>query len=209
MNFEIKNRWTGLMQYSCDLPDEVAGQPYAFQLGFAIKAAVKERANLAGAYLVRANLTGANLARADLAGANLAGANLAGADLVRANLARADLAGALKVDPADIPAIPHIDAVILRSIESGGTLDMGRWHGPDDHWCGTTHCRAGWAIHEAGDRGKALQDRFSPLIAGTLIYQASRPGVPAPWFYASDEEALEDIRKCAAADPIPLSAENV
>jgi hypothetical protein len=104
----------------------------------------------------------------------------------------------LKIPPEEIPVIPKIDAVILAEIENGGILDMTSWHGPKEHWCGTTHCRAGWAIHCAGKKGKALQDRFGPQIAGTLIYHASRPGIPAPHFFASDENALADIRKCAA-----------
>ena len=73
-------------------------------------------------------------ARADLAGADLAGANLA-----RANLAGANLAGALKIKPEEIPIIPTIDAAIEAEIDAGGVLDMGSWHGPADHWCGTTH----------------------------------------------------------------------
>jgi hypothetical protein len=31
-----------------------------------------------------------------------------------------------------------------------------------------------------------------------MIYHASRPGQRAPWFFASDQKAMEDIRKCAA-----------
>jgi hypothetical protein len=174
------------------------------------------RANLAGANLARADLAGADLAGADLARANLAGANLAGADLADAYLARANLAGAnlagadladaknldaggaLKIPAEDIPVIPNIDAAILAAIEEGGKLDMTSWHGLDDHWCGTTHCRAGWAIHLAGEKGKALQDKYGPQRAGAMIYRASRPGVPAPWFFAPTDKAMDDIKKCAA-----------
>ena len=181
------------------------------------------RANLADAYLARADLSGAYLARANLARANLSGANLAdayladaylaGADLADAYLARADLAradladaylaganlaGALKIDPSEIPVIPNIDDTILAAIESGGVLDMSAWHGVGG-WCGTTHCRAGWAIHLGGEKGKALQDKLGPNVAGSLIYEASRPGQPAPWFFDSTEGALADLRKCAKA----------
>jgi hypothetical protein len=31
-----------------------------------------------------------------------------------------------------------------------------------------------------------------------MIYRASRPRQPAPWFFAPDDVAMEDIRKCAA-----------
>jgi Pentapeptide repeats (8 copies) len=167
-------------------------------------------ADLAGAYLADAHIVDANLTRADLAGADLAGADLTGANLADANLADANLAGAnldanladanladaLKISAEEIPVIPNIDAAILAAIEAGGTLDMSFWHGS----CGTTHCRAGWAIHLAGEKGKALEDRIGSQMAGTLIYQASRPKKPAPWFFASNEEAMEDIRKCAAEE---------
>ena len=36
----------------------------------------------------------------------------------------------------------------LKAIEDGGKLDMSTWHR-----CGTTHCRAGWAITLAGAAG--------------------------------------------------------
>ena len=153
-------------------------------------------ANLADANLARANLADANLADANLARAYLADANLAGASLADANLAGANLAGALKIDPSEIPVIPNIDDTILAAIESGGVLDMSAWHG-EGGWCGTTHCRAGWAIHLGGEKGKALQDKLGPNVAGTLIYEASRPGQPAPWFFDSTEGALADLRKCA------------
>ena len=99
MKFEIKDRWTGEVQFSTELPAEIAGEEYSLQLGFAVKKAAETRANLAGANLAdanlaRANLTNANLARANLANANLARANLAGANLARANLADANLARA-------------------------------------------------------------------------------------------------------------------
>ena len=177
MKFEIKNRFSGEVQFKADI-DCGDDAPLSVKVGLAVKWALKARTDLAGA----------DLAGADLADANLAGANLAGANL----------ADALKIDPADIPVIPNIDAAILAEIERGGTLDMGSWHGPNDHWCGTTHCRAGWAVHIAGAKGKALQDRVGPQMAGTLIYHASRPGAPSPHFFASTDEALADIRKCAA-----------
>ena len=154
-------------------------------------------ADLARANLAGANLAGANLARANLAGADLAGADLAGADLAGADLARANLAGTVKIEEKDIPVIPNIDDTILAAIEAGGELDMSSWHGSGG-WCGTTHCRAGWAIHLAGESGKALEDKVGPYIAGAMIYRASRPDQPAPWFFAPQEKAMADIRKCAA-----------
>ena len=62
----------------------------AVKLGLAVKAAVREGANLTGADLSRADLTEANLTEA-----NLSGADLSGADLSRADLSWADLTGAI------------------------------------------------------------------------------------------------------------------
>ena len=111
--------------------------------------------------------------------------------------AGANLARALKIQDEEIPSIPKIDAVIMAEIEKGGTLDMTCWHGPKG-WCGTTHCRAGWAVHCAGKAGKALEDKVGTRTAATLIYQKSRPGQYVPRFFAADEEAMADLRKCAA-----------
>ena len=76
MKFEIKNRFSGEVMFSCQLTAEIASKSYGLQLGFAVKKAIVARANLADA----------NLARADLADADLAGANLADANLVGTNL---------------------------------------------------------------------------------------------------------------------------
>ena len=66
MKFAIKNRFTGAVAFETELTAEVAGMEYRFQLGFAVRAAVKSRADLSGADLSRANLSGANLSGADL-----------------------------------------------------------------------------------------------------------------------------------------------
>jgi hypothetical protein len=95
-----------------------------------------------------------------------------------------------------IPAIDNIDARILAAISGGGSLDMAEWH-----TCDTTHCRAGWAVHLAGAAGYALEERTTPYLAGRLIYEASRPG-EAPDFFASDEDAMEDLRAAAMGDAL-------
>ena len=59
-----------------------------------IEEAIKQDANLGGAYLRDANLRGANLGDANLGGANLTGANLGDANLGGANLGGANLGGA-------------------------------------------------------------------------------------------------------------------
>ncbi|WP_257218443.1 pentapeptide repeat-containing protein, partial [Bordetella bronchiseptica] len=80
MKFEIKNRWTGAVLFTADVPEETeSGMVARVALEQAVKAdAYLAGANLAGAYLAGAYLAGArNLAGAYLADANLAGANLA------------------------------------------------------------------------------------------------------------------------------------
>jgi hypothetical protein len=94
MKFEIRNRWTGDVQYTCELTAEVAGLSYGLQLGFAIKSAFSSGANLRDADLRDANLRDANLGDANLRGADLRGANLGDADLRGADLGDADLGDA-------------------------------------------------------------------------------------------------------------------
>ena len=81
--------------------------------------------------------------------------------------------------------------------EAGGTLDMGSWHNADK--CGTTHCRAGWAIFLAGKEGSDLEARVGPSAAGALIYLKSCPDKPIPDFYCTTDKALADIRARAQA----------
>ena len=148
-----------------------------------------------------ADLTGADLTGADLTGAVLTRADLTGADLTGAVLTDADLTGAVLTDAKGIsaPTIPHIDAVILAAVERDGCeLDMSDWH-----HCETSHCRAGWAVVLAGPAGRMLEDRIGSGPAGSLIYAASRPGKPIPDFYCGMDDALADLRKCAAEDPLP------
>jgi hypothetical protein len=177
-------------------------------------------ADLAGAYLTGAYLTDAYLADAYLAGANLARAYLADAYLAGAYLADAYLAGAKNAPTVpvateapdaiatrraararrfrercpEIPVVEHLDAKILAAIDGGsGKLDMGTWH-----TCETTHCRAGWAVQLAGAAGKELEARLGPHRAGLDIYRASAGHVPD--FFASNENALADIKECAAIE---------
>ena len=91
--------------------------------------------------------------------------------------------------------MPDIDATILDAVRRKDcALNMQAWH-----TCDTTHCRAGWAIHLAGDAGYALEKRYGPDAAGALIYAASRPGKPVPDFYCEDDAAMADIEACAVA----------
>ncbi|MDN8336462.1 pentapeptide repeat-containing protein [Acinetobacter baumannii] len=89
--FEIKNRWTEEVLFTCDVPE---GMESGMIARHATEAAIAAGANLRGANLCGANLCGANLYGADLCGANLCGANLCGANLYGADLCGANLRGA-------------------------------------------------------------------------------------------------------------------
>jgi hypothetical protein len=85
----IRHRWTNAVIYEGDFAT----------MRECVEAAVKARADLAGANLSGADLSGAdlsdaNLSRADLSGAYLSRANLSDADLSGANLSGANLSGA-------------------------------------------------------------------------------------------------------------------
>ena len=180
MQIKILNRWT----------NEVLWEGEAESLRDAVEKAVDTDANLTGA-----KLTGADLAGAKLTGADLTGAKLTGADITRADITRADLTGARLTDLGfEIPVVADLDRKVAAAVGDGGEhLDMGHWH----HACGTTHCRAGWAITLAGEAGKVLEQRVGPSVAGALIYFAST-GRPPPNFFTSDAVALADIKHCAA-----------
>ena len=73
----------------------------------------------------------------------------------------------------------------------------------DWHSCETTHCRAGWAIHLAGAAGRTLEYCYGPATAGAIISVLSCPELEGkvPDFYASNDEALADIKRLAAMEP--------
>ena len=209
--FKIPHRSTGAVLHEVQ----------AESLRAAIVSLVAKKADLSGADLSRAYLADANLADANLADADLSGANLSDADLSGADLSRAYLAGANGLTPGEtsavpaepyvrdtdknyqaraeryrrrhpeVPVIPDLDRKILAAIENGGSLEMGAWH-----TCETTHCRAGWAVVLAGTAGKELEGKYGPHHAGRLIYGCGTGRVPH--FFATNEKALADIRKCAA-----------
>jgi uncharacterized protein YjbI with pentapeptide repeats len=153
-------------------------------------------ANLRGANLSYANLSYANLSDAYLSYANLSDANLSDAYLGGANLIGAYLSDAYLSDAnlRELLAVPDLDKNILAAIEAGGKLNMESWH-----TCETTHCRAGWAIHLAGEKGTLLEALYGSSAAGALIYAASRPDKPIPDFHASNDIAMASIKADAAS----------
>jgi hypothetical protein len=200
--YEIKHRYTDAVLYS--------GQGES--LREVVIAAISAGANLADAYLADAYLAGANLAGANLARANLAGAYLAGARNIpeipevadpatpykravtdeEREQRRLDRMAMFRARNPDVPVIDKLDAKILAAVtKGGGQLNMGSWHS-----CETMHCRAGWAIHLAGKDGYALEQRYGSHHAGRMLYIAATGRVPH--FFAPNDVALEDIRRCAA-----------
>jgi hypothetical protein len=70
---------------------------------------------------------------------------------------------------------------------------MGVWH-----TCETTHCRAGWVVHLAGEKGRALERYWATDRAAWLIYKASDPDIKhRPDFFCSNDEALADMKRLA------------
>ncbi|MCJ8818192.1 pentapeptide repeat-containing protein [Acinetobacter baumannii] len=89
--FEIKNRFTQEVLFTCDVPE---GMESGMIARHALESAIADDADLRGADLRGADLFGADLRGADLRGADLRDADLRGADLRGADLRGADLFGA-------------------------------------------------------------------------------------------------------------------
>ena len=183
MKFAIRNRWTGNVQFECELDAEIAGKSLSIQLGFAVR-----KAAATGADLRDAVLRGADLRGAVLRGAVLRDADLRDADLRDAVLRGADLSGA--------PVIPNIHQQVYAAASALDALDMGDWHR-----CDTTHCRAGWVTTLAGEEGLALENRIGTAAAAALIYLASDPEIERiPDFYCDNVTALADMKRLADAE---------
>ena len=132
MQFDIRNRYTGAVQFTAEI-DCAEDAPASVKIGLAVIWAARTGANLRGAdlrgaELRRSILRGADLRGADLRGADLSGADLRGADLRVADLRGADLRGAYLRDAdlsganlsgaylrgaKDIPAFANAQTVIV------------------------------------------------------------------------------------------------
>jgi len=93
-----------------------------------------------------------------------------------------------------VPTIESIHTRVLEAVSKPDALDMGMWH-----TCNTTHCRAGWVVHLAGEAGYALERFHNTALAAQLIYKASNPAMPVSptRFYETNEVALADMRRMA------------
>lgn len=210
MKFEIKNRWSGAVQFTAKIEaDENAS--LRLKTGLAVKWAVKVGADLSGADLSEANLSEADLREAYLRGAYLRGAYLREADLREADLRGAYLGGA-DLRGADLRGaylrgaylggapfkIENIHQKVYEAASQPDALNMRAWHA-----CDTTHCRAGWVVHLAGDVGRTLEWAYGgpsrgTAVAAALIYLASDPSLErVPDFHCDNETALADMERLA------------
>ena len=73
------------------------------------------------------------------------------------------------------------------------SLNMSDWH-----TCETTHCRAGWVVHLAGEAGKKLEAHTTTLFAALQIYNVSSSIEVSPVrFFEDNATALTDMKNCA------------
>ena len=169
--FEIKNRWTGKVQFTAEIecaPDA----PLSWKLRLAVLWGIKN---------------GSDLRWSDLSGSDLRDCDLRGSDLRWSDLRGSDRRGA-KIDfeiATPDQAAPRIAEVAKAAIADESALAMDTWH-----TCETTHCIAGWAIHLAGEQGKALEEKFGPHIAGLSLLGTEA----ASHFYDSKADATAWLR---------------
>ena len=93
------------------------------------------------------------------------------------------------------PTIRGIHAAVYAAASSDSALQMSNWHS-----CETTHCRAGWVVHLAGEAGYALESFFNTELAAMKIYRASGFEINPARFYDSDDDALADMKRLAEAE---------
>lgn len=92
-----------------------------------------------------------------------------------------------------IPTLENIHGKILEAVSKENALDMSDWH-----VCDSTHCRAGWVVHLAGEKGYYIEKKSSTLFAAMQIYkESSNIKVSPARFFESNEIAMKDIERCA------------
>jgi hypothetical protein len=95
--------------------------------------------------------------------------------------------------PDDATAAQRIRDVAAAALVSDSALDMSRWH-----TCGSTHCIAGWAIHQAGPDGYKLEKQVESAAAGAILL-----GLEAAHHFHLDNAAARDWLKSKLAQPLP------
>ena len=177
MKFDVLNRFTGNVKFTAEIDCE-QDTPRSLKLGLAVQWAVKTEADLTEADLTCANLTCVNLTCANLTEANLTWANLTEADLTWADW---------------VPKIKNIHQTVYEAASKPKALEMADWH-----TCETTHCRAGWVVHLAGNAGRVMEGVYGTGSAAALIYMVSDPSMKrVPNWTDTNENALADMKRLA------------
>lgn len=91
-----------------------------------------------------------------------------------------------------VPVIENIHRKIFEAVSKPSALSMDAYH-----TCNTTHCRAGWIVHLAGDAGYALELFHNAELAAMLIYKASGYEINPARFYDSNKAAMKHMRELA------------
>ena len=87
----------------------------------------------------------------------------------------------------------NIHQLIYKAVSEPNALAMADWH-----TCETTHCRAGWVTHLAGEEGKELEEFFGTALAASKIYRASSEHKVPLWrFFENAEDAMADMKRLA------------
>jgi hypothetical protein len=106
-----------------------------------------------------------------------------------------DAVAAGQLGPPAIPKIENIHKMVYEAATAKPTsLRMETWH-----TCGTSHCRAGWVVHLAGEAGYALERFFNTALAAQMIYRESGAPINPCRFFDDNEDALADMKRLAEA----------
>ena len=117
------------------------------------------------------------------------GAYLSCAVLRDADLRGADLRDAVLTIAED--AADRLRAVACVALASDDALRMDAWHS-----CGTSHCIAGWAIHQAGEVGRLLEASAGAEVAGLMLLGTEAHS----HFFDDNEKAREYLQSVLAGE---------
>jgi hypothetical protein len=186
MKIKFERRWSSEIAFEVEIDDKHKKDTARTQRGEAIKKAIKY-----GIDLSDSDLSGSNLSDSDLSGSNLSGSNLRGSNLRDSNLRGSDLSD------SDLSGVPFIEN-IHQTVYAAASVPPEALNMSTRHTCETTHCRAGWVVTLAGAAGAAMEYCLGTAAAAALIYVKSDPKIEEiPNFYASNDEALADMKRLA------------
>ena len=180
--FQIKNRWTGAIQFECEIDAAFDGASFGVRLGLAAKKALVAKADLRGADLSGCNVIGCNLRVADLRVADLREADLREADLRGCKLRGAKLHGAdlshIKQDfLAEVLRLPN-ELEALRAALVEGRIDGSTYSGECACLAGTLAKASGVKCYRGGDfiSAPGIQFHASATSPRESFFTAIRPG---------------------------------